>query len=123
MPAPLPGTYHFIRDVQHSECPQLAIRYLDGSLFFAAIAHIRREFSRIRRERPGANHLLVLCSGVNHCDVAGAELISDEARQRRAAGGDVYLHYVKAPVLRMLASTGSLDAIGKSTSSTLARRH
>lgn len=114
MPAPLPGTYHFIRDVQHSECPQLAIRYLDGSLFFAAIAHIRREFGRIRRERPGANHLLVLCSGVNHCDVAGAELISDEARQRRAAGGDVYLHYVKAPVLRMLASTGSLDAIGKS---------
>ncbi|MGA0797275.1 MAG: sulfate transporter, partial [Quisquiliibacterium sp.] len=39
---------------------------------------------------------------------------SDEARQRRAAGGDVYLHYVKAPVLRMLSSTGSLDAIGKS---------
>ncbi|MEK9721497.1 MAG: sodium-independent anion transporter, partial [Quisquiliibacterium sp.] len=114
MPAPLPGSYHFIRDVQHSECPQLSIRYLDGSLFFAAIAHIRREFGRIRRERPAAGHLLVLCSGVNHCDVAGAELIADEARRRRAMGGDVYLHYVKGPVLRMLDSTGSLAVIGKS---------
>lgn len=112
MPAPEPGTYHFVREAQRPECPQLAIRYIDGSLFFAAVAHVRRQFTRLRAERPAANHLLLLCSGLNHIDVAGAELIADEARQRRAAGGDLYLHYLKEPVAAMLRSSGVLDVVG-----------
>jgi SulP family sulfate permease len=114
MPAHLPGTYHFVREHNRPECPQLAIRFLDGSLFFAAIAHTRRELARLRKDRPDAKYMLLLCSGVNHCDVAGSELISDEARRRRAAGGDLYLHNVKEPVLAMLDSTGVYDAMGKS---------
>jgi len=114
MPAPLPGTYHFVRDTQRPECPQLAIRFLDGSIFFAAIAHIRRQLAGLRALRPGATHLLLLCSGVNHIDVAGAELLADEARQRRAAGGDLYLHYLKEPVAAMLRSTEVMGTIGPS---------
>jgi len=114
MPASKPGTYHFVRDNERPECPQLAIRYLDGSIFFAAIAHLRRQLAGLREQRPGAAHLLLLCSGVNHIDVAGAELLADEARTRRAAGGDLYLHYVKEPVAAILSSTDVLDTLGQS---------
>lgn len=113
MPAPAPGTYHFVRDELRTECPQLAIRYIDGSLFFAAIPHIRRLFSELREERPKASHLLLLCSGVNHIDMSAAESLVDECRNRRFAGGDLYMHFVKAPVHQMLRSSRALDVIGE----------
>ncbi len=113
VPATTPGSYHFVRDARAPECPQLAIRYVDGSLFFAAIPHLRREFSTLRRRRPEARHLLLLCSGVNHVDVSAGESLAEECRLRRAARGDLYLHFVKDSVHRMMRASGAMGTIGE----------
>ncbi|MCL4746517.1 MAG: SulP family inorganic anion transporter [Burkholderiaceae bacterium] len=113
MPASAPGSYHFVRDAHATECPQLAIRYVDGSLFFAAIPHLRRQFSSLREERPEAAHLLLLCSGVNHVDVSASESLAEECRLRRASNGDLYMHFVKDTVHQMMRASGALGAIGE----------
>ncbi len=113
MPAPMPGSYHFVRDQLRTECPQLAIRYIDGSLFFAALPHVRRLLSSLRERRPQAKHMLLLCGGVNHIDVSAAESLVDECRKRRDAGGDLYLHFVKDQVQQVLRASGALAKIGE----------
>lgn len=72
------------------ECPQLKIIRIDGSLFFGAVNHVIRVLQSIKQR-----HLLIVSSGINFIDVAGAEMLAQEAKRRRALEGSMYLTKVK----------------------------
>ena len=54
-------------------------------------------------------HLLIDATGINFIDVAGAEMLAQEAKRRRRLGGALYLYRVNEEVLRILTSSGRID--------------
>ena len=111
--APEPVSRRFVpASAAAPPCPQLDILRVDGSLFFGAIEHVRDELERARRERPQVKHLLLVGTGINFIDVAGAGLLAQAAQELRDAGGALYLASLKAPVREALARSGALEAIG-----------
>ncbi len=113
MPAPGDDAYHFVpKDDQQQECPQLKIAFIDGSLYFGAVDHVQQALQNIDTENHAQKHLLILASGINFVDVAGAHLFAQEAKRRKAMGGGLYFHRLKAPVVEDLAKGGQLYEIG-----------
>ena len=102
----------FIDATPQSECPQLKILRIDGSLFFGSVNEIEQTVRNLERHTPGQTHLLLACSGVNFIDVAGAEFLAREAARRRARGGDVYLCDVKSGVYDVLKRGDYLRQLG-----------
>jgi SulP family sulfate permease len=86
---------------------------LDGSLFFGAVSHVAETLGKMEEEQPSQRHLAMVASGVNFIDVAGAELLEQQAKRRRAIGGGLYLIRVKPGVCEPLTRGGYIDAIGK----------
>ncbi len=95
------------------DCPQLALLRVDGSLFFGAVEHVRDELHDARMESPDRRHVLLIGSGINFIDVAGAELLVAEAKIAREAGGALYLCNLKPSVRDLLERGGFLDHIGR----------
>jgi len=94
------------------ECPQLKMVRIDGSLFFGAVNHVREKLRGFFQAQPEQKHLALIMSGVNFIDMAGAEFLVQEARQRKRAGGALYLIRVKQNVWELLDQGGYLDEIG-----------
>jgi SulP family sulfate permease len=94
-------------------CPQLEILRVDGSLFFGAIEHIRDELDAARAARPGIRHILLIGSGINFIDAAGADLLAQEAHAMREAGITLHLCNLKPAVVDPLKRGGQLAAIGR----------
>ena len=111
--APDPSTRRFVAvSAAVPPCPQLDVLRVDGSLFFGAVEHILDEVEQARRERPDVRHMLLVGTGVNFIDVAGAELLAQLAREARDAGGALYLCNLKEPVREALRRSGAIDTIG-----------
>jgi SulP family sulfate permease len=108
-PDPAPGSYHFTADSGLPDCPQVKMVRVNGSLYFGAVDHVARAFTEID---PRQKHLVVVASGINFVDVAGAEMLVTEARRRRALGGGLYFYRVKDEVRRLLERGGYLTALG-----------
>ena len=95
------------------ECPQLALVRVDGSLFFGAVDHVHEALVRVRAAAPARAHLMLIGSGINFVDVAGAELLVREAQAQRDRGGALYLCSLKPAVTTMLERGGYLDRLGR----------
>lgn len=93
---------HMTAATADSECPQLKIVRIDGSLFFGAVDHVQSAFHEFELQNPAQTHLLIVGNGINFIDVAGAELLVQEAKRRRARGGGLYLAKVKEEVCAVL---------------------
>jgi SulP family sulfate permease len=96
-----------------AECPQLVMLRVDGSLFFGAVEHVRDELHAAREREPVRRHILLIGSGINFIDVAGAELLVQEANLTRDAGGFLYLCNLKPGVRKVLERGSFLDLIGR----------
>lgn len=94
-----------------AECPQLKIIRMDGSLFFGAVDHVQSTLNAISDQ--GYKHIMLVGSAVNFVDVAGAELLAQEARRLRRQGGGLYLCSFKDPALETVRRGGYLEAIGE----------
>lgn len=94
-------------------CPQLDILRVEGSLFFGAVEHVRDEFEAARKARPEVRHILLVASGINFVDVAGAELLAGLARDQAASGGRLYVCNLKPAVREVLERAGTLQALGE----------
>jgi SulP family sulfate permease len=77
------------------ECPQLHIMRIDGSLFFGSVAYVREKFARLEQQHPEQKHLAIVAQGISFADIAGADVLANEAERRRAEGGGLYLINVK----------------------------
>jgi sulfate permease, SulP family len=96
-----------------TECPQLALLRVDGSLFFGAVDHVKDELEEMRTSASARRYVLLIGSGINFIDVAGAELLAQEADTQRAAGGALYLCNLKPTVVDVLERAGLVDRIGR----------
>lgn len=108
-----PDSYHFTADSGLPDCPQLKMLRVNGSLFFGAVDHVRRHLEQIDELNPRQKHVLLVASGINFVDLAGAEMLAQEARRRRGLGGGLYFYRAKDTVRELLARGGHLRDIGK----------
>src|SRR5699024_1599774 len=93
------------------ECPQLKILRVDGSLFFGATDHVQSRLHELTAA--GYRHILLVGSGVNVIDVAGAEMLAREGSRLRSLGGGLYLCQFKDLATEVLRRDVYLDAIGR----------
>ena len=94
------------------ECPQLKILRIEGSVYFGAVGHVRRHLDALREHSSGQKHLLLMSKSINTVDMAGAELLVEEARRRRAEGGQLYFYSLRKPVEELLERGGYMAEIG-----------
>ena len=112
-PDPQPGSYHFTADTGLPDCPQVKMLRVNGEAFFGAVDHIQTALERIDVDMPTQKHLLIIASGINFVDIAGAELLTHEAMRRRRLGGQLYLYRMKDSARNFLTRGGYLDIIGR----------
>jgi len=86
---------------------------IDGSIYFGAVDHIQEQFHQLTELHPEQKHLLIIGNGINFIDIAGAELLVQEARRRRDLGGGLYLTKMKEEANKILDRGGFADAIGR----------
>lgn len=95
-----------------TECPQLKLVRMEGSIYFGAVAHVEDRLHEFRTASPEQRHLLVMVKSMNFIDLAGAQLWAAEMRARRAMGGDLYFHRPRSQVMRMWRDTGFVEQLG-----------
>jgi SulP family sulfate permease len=112
-PDPAPDSYHYTADSGLPDCPQLKMLRVNGSLFFGAVDHIQHQLEQVGETDPRQKHVLIVASGINFVDMAGAEMLAREAERRRRMGGGLYFYRMKDAVRSLLARGGYLRDIGE----------
>jgi SulP family sulfate permease len=112
-PDPAPDSYHFSADTGLPDCPQLKMVRVNGSLFFGAADHVQQQLERFDFRNPSQRHALIVASGINFIDIAGAEMLVQEARRRSRMGGGLYFYRLKDAPRAYLERGGFLDEIGR----------
>lgn len=112
VPAPQEGAYHFIDAKGHPECPQFRIVRVNGSIFFGAVDYVRSGLMQIDEANPRQKTVMLLASGINFVDVAGSEMLEQEARRRRKLGGGLYFYRCNDAIYKFLRKADKLDDIG-----------
>ncbi|MEK6663068.1 MAG: SulP family inorganic anion transporter [Pseudomonadota bacterium] len=113
VPDPAPGSYHHISAEGHDECPQVKMVRINGSVFFGAVDHVQQALHEIDEQHPRQKHVLIVASGVNFIDIAGAEMLAQEARRREKLGGGLYFYRVKESVCGTLRKGPYIGDIGR----------
>jgi len=111
-PDPAPDSYHYTADSGLPDCPQLKMVRVNGSIFFGAVDHVQRQLEEIDGSNPQQKHVLIVASGINFIDVAGAEMLAQEARRRRRLGGGLYFYRLKDAPRALLEKGGYMKDIG-----------
>jgi SulP family sulfate permease len=113
VPDPTSKTRKFVYGQFLPECPQLKILRLDDSIYFGSVAHVGEILRRYREHYPEQKNLFLLTKGISQVDIAGAELIVSEARERRAMGGDLFLYQLRDTASKVFNRGGYKDEIGE----------
>lgn len=93
-------------------CPQLAMLRLRGSIYFGAVEHVRNELRRVDATDPQRRWVMLLAQGINFVDLAGAELLAEEAQRRKALGGGLVIVGAQPAVEHQLQRSGAIRVIG-----------
>lgn len=96
-----------------TECPQLRIARVDGPLFFGSVQAVGETLARMGEGSQPQKHLLLVCSGINYIDSAGAQMLVEEARRRHANGGGFYLCALRMDARNFLERSGYADEFGR----------
>jgi SulP family sulfate permease len=114
--APIPfntGTY--LRSValfDLKECPQLKIIRIDGSAFFGAVDYIQLQIRKISARHNEPSYILLHCSGINFIDIAGAEMLYQEALKLQRRGGRLSFCAMNIGVKKELERMYYLEKLG-----------
>ncbi len=95
VPAPEEGAYHFVRAKGRPECPQLRIVRINGSIYFGAASYVQAALQQIDEDNPHQKSVLISAASLSYVDIAGAEVLAQEARRRRRIGGGLYFYRLK----------------------------
>lgn len=112
LPDPEPDSYHYVSAGERPECPQVKLLRLNGSIFFGAVSHVQSTFESYTDNESQPKHLVIMASGINFVDIAGADMLGNEAKRLKDKGGGLYLYRPKDTVIHILERTGNLDVIG-----------
>jgi len=113
VPAKEEGANHFVGAQDHQECPQLSMVRIDGALFYAAVDHVQSRLINIDESNPTQKSVLIVASGINFVDAAGAEMLAQEARRRRKLGGGLYFYRYRDSTYQFLEKSHKVEEIGK----------
>lgn len=113
VPAGEEGSYHFEDAKGRVECPQFRMVRINGSIFFGAVDHVQSRLQQIDEINPQQKSVLIVGSGINFVDVAGAEMLAQEAKRRRKMGGGLYFYRLKDSVYKFLKQGQYLKDIGE----------
>ena len=94
------------------ECPQLKMIRMEGEVYFGAVPHVAETLRELRAAPNAPQHLLVMAKSMNFIDLSAAELWRAEMTIRRAAGGDLYFHRPRPPVLQLWDRIGFTHELG-----------
>jgi SulP family sulfate permease len=94
------------------ECPQLKMIRMEGEVYFGAVSHVGDQLRDLRAPASSPKHLLVMSKSMNFIDLAAAEMWRTELVARRVAGGDLYFHRPRAPVLELWQRIGFMAELG-----------
>jgi SulP family sulfate permease len=111
-PDPRTPSRRMVADMHLPRCPQLRLVRIDGSLFFGAVDHVQNVLQSFSETYPEQKHVLIIASGINFIDIAGAEMLVQEAVRRRAFGGGLYIAKAKQDVYMVLQRGGYIEAFG-----------
>ena len=92
------------------ECPQLKIIRIDMSIYFGSVAAIQKEIHKLTKK--GYRFILVDASGVNFVDIAGSEMLEQEAKRIEELGGGLYFYHIKDGVFKHLLRSDAFSHIG-----------
>lgn len=101
-----------LRDSAAKECPQLKMIRIDGSIYFGAIEGISNYFADLYKKNE-QKHLLIIASGINFIDIAGAEWITQEVLKWQNRGGGIYFVGLKIISQDILQKGSFIEQIGK----------
>jgi sulfate permease, SulP family len=107
------GSIVFEEAVGHAECPQLHMIRINGSIFFGAVDHIQASLLAIDETNPQKKFVLITGRGINFIDIAGAEMLAQEAKRRKKLGGAIYFYRLKYSVYKFLHKGDYLKDIGE----------
>jgi SulP family sulfate permease len=93
------------------QCPQLKIIRIDMSIYFGSIAHIQKRIARIS-DIERIHHILIVASGINFIDLAGAEALIAENNRLKQLKGGLYFVGLKASVYEFAAKSCFIRNIG-----------
>ena len=113
LPDPDSRTRKFIYGQFLPECPQLKILRLDDALYFGSVSHVGELFRRYREHYPEQKHLFLLTKGISQVDLSGAELLINEARERRKIGGEFYMYRLRDTAAKVFERGSFQDEIGE----------
>jgi SulP family sulfate permease len=97
----------------HPECPQIRFMRVHGSIYFGAVDHIQSALQQIDEDNPQHKSVVLIAPAINFVDVAGAEMLAQEARRRRRLGGGLYFWRMKDSVHAFLRQGEYLKDIGE----------
>lgn len=112
VPVGAKGGIVFEEAAGHAECPQLQMIRINGSIFFGAVDHIQASLLQIDEHNPQKKFVLITGRGINFVDVAGAEMLAQEAKRRKKLGGAIYFYRLKYSVYKFLHKGDYLKDIG-----------
>ena len=113
VPAPEEGAYHFIRAKGRVECPQLRIVRVNGAIYFGAASYVQSALQQIDEDNPLQKSVLIAAGGITFIDLAGAEVLAQEARRRRRLGGGLYFYRLNPSILKFLKRGDYLKDFGE----------
>jgi len=102
---------HYFPVEDQPECPQIRFIRLNGSIFFGAVAHLQQQIQELEEMVPDLKHLVIVASGINFVDMAGAEFLAEQARHWRMKGGGLYFYRMKPAVAEMLQKGGYMNDV------------
>lgn len=94
------------------QCPQLKIIRIDMSIYFGSANYVQSKLNQIS-DNEGIKHILIDAAAINFIDLAGAEMLVQEAHRLRAMGGGLYFCGNKTRVCEFLNKGGFLQEIGE----------
>ena len=93
------------------ECPHLKIIRIDMSVYFGSLNFIQSKIYRIS-EYENRKHIVVMSDGINFIDLAGAEMLCEEADRLEEEGGGLYFTGLKPAVYQSFGKTHAIKHIG-----------
>lgn len=93
------------------QCPQLKIIRIDMSVYFGSINHIQKRITKIA-DSERIYHILIVASGINFIDLAGAEALVSENNRLKEHNGGLYFVGLKSSVYEFAAKSCFIKNIG-----------
>ncbi|WKN21594.1 SulP family inorganic anion transporter [Azotobacter vinelandii] len=110
----LPGSEHF-RNVKRFavvESPKVLSIRVDESLYFPNARYLEDRVAELVSQHPRAEHLVLMCPGVNLIDASALESLEEIGARLHAAGIQLHLSEVKGPVMDRLRHSDFLEHFG-----------